>query len=121
VEKVAREQARELLSKLTGCSRMPSEGQRRRHPIAYPPATVLARGDMLALNRFRKGTMQCHLAAIAWNSLASGGKFAGRATRADMTRYLMSYEQFKNERPAAVSGAISAMLKRGLLVVSQED
>jgi hypothetical protein len=84
------------------------------HPIQYPASTVLKRGSKDGLKHFRMTQQSGLMANAAWEALARDGHFASKATRADMTAYLM--KSFEGTTSSQVSATISQCIKRGVLV-----
>ena len=84
------------------------------HAVQYPPSTVLKRGDKDGLKTFRMNQLSGRMASAAWEALARDGVFASKATRADMTAYLL--KTFEGTTNNQVSATLSIALQRGVLV-----
>jgi len=109
IEAVAGEQVKAILN-----GHGKAAHKKAAHPIQYPPSTVLKRGDKAGLAHFRMAQLSGRMALAAWEALARDGVFASKATRADMTAYLLkSFEGTTNNQ---VSAALSIALQRGVLV-----
>lgn len=109
VEEVAQAQVKALVNGKAAHKKAP-------HPIQYPPSTVLKRGDKEGLKHFRMTTLTGLMASAAWEALARDGHFASRATRADMTAYLLKTFDRESATASKVSAMISMAIKRGVLV-----
>ena len=83
------------------------------HAIQYPPSTVLKRGNKDGLKRFRMTKPSGLMASAAWEALARDGHFASKATRADMSAYLL--KSFEGATSNQVSAVLSIALQRGVL------
>ena len=106
VEQVAQAQLKALVNGHGAHKKAP-------HAIKYPPSTVLKRGDKEALKHFRMTTPSGLMANAAWEALARDGHFASKATRADMTAYLL--KTFEGLTPSQVSATLSVAIQRGVL------
>jgi len=108
VEQAAVEQVKAILN-----GHAPKAG-RAAHPVQYPPSTVLRRGNKEGLKQFRMTQQSGLMASAAWEALAKDGHFASKATRSDMTAYLM--KTFPGTNSSQVSATISVCIQRGVLV-----